>query len=550
MPRILWLDPDIQAVIRHTRSFEKYGWVVDHACTFEAARALLEHANYDIVLTDLMLPDALGTDAWHEIHQLYPSTQGIITTGSGSLRALVNVHQPGIVAFQLKPLNPTVLYDIISKTLGCPVVAPSQKISANRIDSEHRLERLREVLQPAVLANTLRQFGTTLRARFIYYKLAFEIKYLQGHPILGDPIRISFVRLPSFLALFLAAILFLSLGATVVTADNSLPGESLYPLKITIEEAQIAVAPNEPAKVSLHLEYLRRRVREIKQLTTEDHPNNAAENLDKQLIIREVLKAYEQQANRVAVLVRDVAQTDTPDALEIASNAAVTLAQSEEELSSLTETAPDNLDPAIQQAVVASNSAKQTVALSLVAIRVKMPTIAPSPLPTQTATSAPTQTWTPIPTNTLKPTNTPVPPTKTPQPTSTPVPPTNTPQPTETPVPPTKTPQPTNTPVPPTDTPPPTKTPQPTNTPVPPTETPQPTATSVPPTDIPPTATSVPPTELPPTDTPVPPTGIPPTEVPPTDTPVPPSETPVAPTDTPVPPSETPVVPPTPTPQR
>lgn len=66
-------------------------------------------------------------------------------------------------------------------------------------------------------------------------------------------------------ALFLALTLGGS-GYVLAAADNSLPGESLYPVKLAIEDARISMARSQKDKVALEVEFASRRLQEVKTL--------------------------------------------------------------------------------------------------------------------------------------------------------------------------------------------------------------------------------------------------------------------------------------------
>jgi len=83
--RVLWLDPDVQAVAQHVRQLERPSWSITHAHTFLDALDHMTRAAFDLAIIDLSLPDAVGTDVWQHIKKLHPQMRGIITTSSPSL---------------------------------------------------------------------------------------------------------------------------------------------------------------------------------------------------------------------------------------------------------------------------------------------------------------------------------------------------------------------------------------------------------------------------------------------------------------------------------
>jgi hypothetical protein len=77
-------------------------------------------------------------------------------------------------------------------------------------------------------------------------------------------------RSPMFTTLALIVVTFSLLfggaGATVFAAQDSLPGEILYPLKSLSEQARLEFAPEAADRFTLHMQYIERRVDEISRL--------------------------------------------------------------------------------------------------------------------------------------------------------------------------------------------------------------------------------------------------------------------------------------------
>lgn len=64
-------------------------------------------------------------------------------------------------------------------------------------------------------------------------------------------------------------------GAVYAAADQSLPGDALYGVKVVIEDARVAVAPSEEAKLQAELEVAGHRVAEVAQALESQRPEAA-----------------------------------------------------------------------------------------------------------------------------------------------------------------------------------------------------------------------------------------------------------------------------------
>ena len=316
------------------------------------------------------------------------------------------------------------------------------------------------------------------------------------------------------LALAVLVLVFVVLGGTKVakTAHKALPGDTAYPVKIVLEQAELESNKDPVEQTRLHTEFAQTRLAEAHDLVMEGRYAYIPETVDRfEYHVDEAIRSLNQLVGQDSAKTEAIAEV----LHEALLNQATTL-------NVMIVAIPQQYKLDIERAVSISDNG--LIMVEKVLVRVSRPsTLTPfkpistgnpasSPIAFATSTSTQsafrmnttstylplsTSTNTPSPLKTRKPTQRPATSKSTTQPTSAP-----TSAPTERHVPPT------NTPVP------------PTNTPVPPTNTPKP-----------PTNTSVPPTN----------TSVPPTDAvqPPTNTPVPPSDTPYPPTSTPTPSTNT-----------
>jgi hypothetical protein len=295
-----------------------------------------------------------------------------------------------------------------------------------------------------------------------------------------------------------ALVLLLSLlvggNGVVMAAQDSLPGDRLYPIKTALEKVNLAISLDETQEAQLQVEYTKRRVDELNRLVLEGRNsdvNEAVDNLESQVgqTVEALGSAADQNADQTKV---------------IASQFAVLMRNQNQMLEGLSSLADDSTLSDLQRAKTVSESGATATRQLLQTLPSPTPTARPTrrkvaSSDSEPATTVPTKI--PVPTKTLRPlsTNPPkatptaapifLPPFEEPSATNTPRPaptvtytprplPTNTYTPTEKP--PTEAPVPTD---PPTSTPTsiPTNTPVPTDTPTPmPTDTPMPTPTSMP----------------------------------------------------------------------
>jgi len=92
-------EPIIRTALR--RLLDRNGYEVSEADTVAAARALVEHREPDLVIADLRLPDAEGT----EMIAVSPDCPVLIMTSYASVRSAVDAMKQGAVDYVAKPFN-------------------------------------------------------------------------------------------------------------------------------------------------------------------------------------------------------------------------------------------------------------------------------------------------------------------------------------------------------------------------------------------------------------------------------------------------------------
>ncbi|MBI4429269.1 MAG: sigma-54-dependent Fis family transcriptional regulator [Ignavibacteriales bacterium] len=103
--RILIVDDE--KIIRESLAFvmKKEGYVVDEASNGKEALKKHEQHPYDIVITDIEMPEMRGTELLNEIVKKTPQTFVIIVTAFGSLETAIEALRKGAYDYVLKPLN-------------------------------------------------------------------------------------------------------------------------------------------------------------------------------------------------------------------------------------------------------------------------------------------------------------------------------------------------------------------------------------------------------------------------------------------------------------
>src|SRR6185503_18324601 len=114
---ILVVDDDISVTDSVRLLLSEAGYQVQTAHTFARACATFSAHQFDLVVTDLCLPDGTGIDVLTRIKTEAPETEVILMTGHGSLDITIEAIKRGAYYYLEKPCTPDTLLTLISRAL-------------------------------------------------------------------------------------------------------------------------------------------------------------------------------------------------------------------------------------------------------------------------------------------------------------------------------------------------------------------------------------------------------------------------------------------------
>lgn len=116
-PRILVVDDElfIRQVVADFLSME--GYEVRVAADGVLAQQELAKAAFDIVVTDLKMPNMSGLQLLNHITQAYPTTLTVIMTGFGTVESAINAMKQGAYDYVLKPFKTDEIIQVVRRAL-------------------------------------------------------------------------------------------------------------------------------------------------------------------------------------------------------------------------------------------------------------------------------------------------------------------------------------------------------------------------------------------------------------------------------------------------
>ncbi len=103
--RLLVVDDEESLRITTAAIFENEGYLVDTASSGDEAIALLNDADYDLVLTDLHMEGGDGLSVLNQIRQQRPLTISVVLTGFASVESAIAALQEGAYDYLVKPCD-------------------------------------------------------------------------------------------------------------------------------------------------------------------------------------------------------------------------------------------------------------------------------------------------------------------------------------------------------------------------------------------------------------------------------------------------------------
>jgi two-component system response regulator AtoC len=117
-PKILVVDDETSVTEALKLILEERGAQVTTASSFTEADNLLAKRLFDLVLTDLRLPDGTGSDLLERIKRDTPNTEVILITAQGSIDIAIQIIKQGAFYYLEKPFTPEQVITLAQQALN------------------------------------------------------------------------------------------------------------------------------------------------------------------------------------------------------------------------------------------------------------------------------------------------------------------------------------------------------------------------------------------------------------------------------------------------
>jgi len=117
-PRILIIDDEAIVRISCKKCLEPEGYDVDSAENGIAGLQLVKSNTYDLILTDLKMPDMDGIEFLSTIRETHPKTKVIMITGYSTAEHAEQAMKSGAYNYIEKPFTPEILVKAVKDALS------------------------------------------------------------------------------------------------------------------------------------------------------------------------------------------------------------------------------------------------------------------------------------------------------------------------------------------------------------------------------------------------------------------------------------------------
>lgn len=133
MRSILIVEDDITFSLMLTTWLGKKGFRVQSVSSVKEAKQRMEGSFYDLVLSDLRLPDGDGIALLHWMKSQCPTVPVILMTGYAEIQSAVLAMKSGAADYIAKPLNPEELLNKINESLVSNVESAAKQIPSSSL---------------------------------------------------------------------------------------------------------------------------------------------------------------------------------------------------------------------------------------------------------------------------------------------------------------------------------------------------------------------------------------------------------------------------------
>ncbi|MES1147148.1 MAG: response regulator [bacterium] len=116
-PKILVVDDERALLVAVTETLRDYDFLTTGFSTASEALQALEREEFDLLLSDLMMPEMDGITLMKRVLEMRPEMAVVIMTGQGTVETAVEAMKSGALDFILKPFKASAAVPVLNRSL-------------------------------------------------------------------------------------------------------------------------------------------------------------------------------------------------------------------------------------------------------------------------------------------------------------------------------------------------------------------------------------------------------------------------------------------------
>lgn len=138
-------EPELRRLVR--RSLVRVGHEVAEALNGRAALELVRQQQFDVVVSDVRMPDVGGMELVERLHAEQPDLPVVLVSGAPDLVTSKRARQCGVIEFLMKPVSSSALRRVVSRAVALHRQRLQDHEDASVRQSGERLRAAPEVRQ-------------------------------------------------------------------------------------------------------------------------------------------------------------------------------------------------------------------------------------------------------------------------------------------------------------------------------------------------------------------------------------------------------------------
>jgi DNA-binding NtrC family response regulator len=140
--KVLFIDDDIEVLAVVEQFIERWGYDVATVSSGAEAIEMVRNDHFQMVCTDLMMPEISGMEILKEIKQISPETEVIIVSGYGTIESAIEAMKLGSYDFLQKPINFDRFKILIERVIEKQRLKEENQLIRSRLKERYKYDEL------------------------------------------------------------------------------------------------------------------------------------------------------------------------------------------------------------------------------------------------------------------------------------------------------------------------------------------------------------------------------------------------------------------------